>query len=70
MLLEWSRQLLQKSDMGKYLPLPTTNSAVKDEKKRLKYRVKFSASGMNTEVEGKIQSLKRAIKVSPSFFFL
>ena len=53
MFLELPRELLQKSDVGKYLSIPTSSSAVQDKKKRLKYPVKLPASGMNAEVEGK-----------------
>ena len=60
MFLEWSRELLEKSDMGKHLSIPTSSSARQDKKMRLRYPVKFPASGMNVEVEGKTQS----------FFFL
>ena len=56
MLLEWSKELLEKSDMGKHLPIPTSSSAMQDKKMRLRYPVKFPASGMNVEVEGKTQS--------------
>ena len=75
MFLEWSRELLQKSNMGKHLPIPTSSSARQDKKMGLRYPVRFSASGMNVEVEGKNQSFfffffkKKSIKVSPSFSF-
>ena len=56
MFLEWSRELLEKSDMGKHLPIPTSSSAGQDKKMRLRHPVKFPASGMNVQVEGKTQS--------------
>ena len=61
MFLEWSRELLEKRDMGKHLPIPTSSSARQERKMRLRYPVKFPASEMNVEVEGKTQSF---------FFFL